>query len=273
MHPVLLRIEGAPISAYGVLAAAGYTAGILWLMKKIPEMRLTALQFWSLIYAVFLGVLIGGKLGFFIVEWREFEAEPWAMLANWRNGWVFWFGFAGGMLAAGIFFKIYNRLYRPRRWLPLADYFGAAIPLGHWIGRLGCFAQGCCHGRPTRMPWGVVFRDPASSVRPEFLGLALHPTQLYEAAGELGISLFLIFYVLPNIRRKRFSQGTAFLGYIILYSMFRFAIEFFRGDDRGVFLWQFLSPSQWACLAGLVMAGILLWRQGILARDAFIKAR
>jgi phosphatidylglycerol:prolipoprotein diacylglycerol transferase len=230
----------------------------------IPEFeeqcrRLKTGEFWVLVYSLFFGALLGGKLGFFVVEWKEFRDDPAWLLAHWQTGWVFWFGFAGAILAGLIFLSIYNRLYMPRKFIFLADYFAAAVPLGHWIGRLGCLAEGCCHGRPTMMPWGVVFRDPTSSVSQEFLGVALHPTQLYEAVGEIAIGAFLLKQVLPRLRCGELKAGTAFYGYILFYSLLRFIVEFFRGDDRGVLLCPALSPSQWVSLVGLLTAGFFLW--------------
>ena len=95
----------------------------------------------------------------------------------------------------------------------------------------------------------------------------MHPTQLYEAFGEAAIFALLACHVLPNIRAKRYAFGTAFYGYILLYSVLRFFVEFFRGDDRGVFFLPGLSPSQWFSLAGAVAAAALLFRQGIVERN------
>lgn len=265
MHPVL-HIGDASVGSYGLLVTLGYLVGIVWLMRHIEDMNGSVLEFWSLAYTVVFGALVGAKLGYLIVEWPRLRAAPWRALANWRTGWVFWFGVAGCVFAGVLFQQAYNRLYRPRRYLPVADYFLSALPVGHWIGRLGCFMKGCCYGRPTSLPWGVRFTDPASKVRSDLLGVPLHPTQLYESAGELAIGLFLVFHVLPHIRRGRYAYGAAFYGYIVLYSALRFVVEFFRGDDRGVFLSPVLSPSQWASLAGFLIAGGLLYRQGIIER-------
>lgn len=249
MWPTLGWAGAEPIRAYGVFVLAAYLVGVLWIYSRLPELEGEPGEFWALCHALLLGVLLGGKLGFWLVE---------PELRTWRTGWVFWGGLLGGILAGLLFQQAYNRLYRPRRYLPVADYFGVGMPLGHWIGRLGCLAEGCCHGRPTGLPWGVRFTDPSSSVEPALLGVPLHPVQLYEAAGELAIALVLMLVVLPGVRRGRWGRGTAFFGYVAAYSALRLLTEAFRGDERGTLLADWLSPSQWVSLGGLAVGAAAL---------------
>lgn len=264
MHPILCRWEdGTPLATYSVLTVLGYLAGIVWLRTQVKNMRATPPLFYSLVGTLLVAALSGGKMGFFIVEWREFVANPGSMLLEWNMGWVFWSGFLLACLA-GFFYQLWhNRTHRPRSYLPVADYFGTALAMGHVIGRIGCWAEGCCHGRPTSLPWGSVFMSPASSVPPHLLGVLLHPTQLYEAFGEAVAAAALIRWILPGIRAGKYRYGTAFIGYILYYSILRFVIEFLRGDDRGVFLSSALSPSQWVSLAAGLMAAWALKTRGI----------
>lgn len=268
MHPILWRCaDGSTISSYAVLTALGYAAGILWLRTQVGNMRGTPALFWSLVGTLLVAALSGGKLGFFLVERRGFAAEPWAMLRDWNTGWVFWSGFLLACLA-GVGYQVwYNRTHPPRAYLPVADYFASALALGHVFGRLGCWAEGCCHGSPTGLPWGSAFMDPASSVPPRLLGVLLHPTQLYEAFGSALAAAVLIGKVLPDIRSGKLRYGTAFLGYILYYSLLRFMLEFLRGDDRGVFLSPALSPSQWVSLAAGLSAAWALKVRGVIERD------
>lgn len=266
MWPILFHVGQTPVASYGVLVGLGYIVGAVWLMTQVENAEGTTGEYWALAYTLFFAAIVGAKLGFWLVEWRLFLDDPWLMIRYWHWGWVFWGGFGLSIFAGWVFQKAYNRLYKPRRYLPVADYFGAALPMGHWIGRLGCFAKGCCHGAPTAAPWGVSFNNGLAEIPGPLLGVPLHPTQLYEAAAELFICFLLVLHVLPNIRRGRYTYGTAFLGYIVYYSAVRFVVEFFRGDDRGTFLWPVLSPSQWFSLAGLLVAGTMLYRQGIIER-------
>jgi phosphatidylglycerol:prolipoprotein diacylglycerol transferase len=246
-------MDGRPLSAYGFCVTLGYVCGALWLYLRRKDVEGTEGEFWALAYTILFSALLGARLGSFLFNGPG-------------GGWVFWPGFAAAMLGGWIFQQVYNRLYRPRRYLPVADLFAAALALGHALGRVGCFFEGCCHGSPTSMPWGIRFTDPGSSVAEGLLGVPLHPAQLYEASGEIAIFWLLSRKALPAVRGGRLSCGTPFFGYILLYSLLRFAVEFFRGDDRGSFLLPWLSPSQWLSLAGIAVAAAVLLRRGISPR-------
>ncbi len=257
---------------YGFLVVFGTTLGILWLWirrKDVVAPEETPSDFWCLVYAVVFGAVVGGKFGYILVEWSWFRQDPWHVLLNYRSGWVFWFAVLGSIFSGWVYQQWHNRNREKKRaYLPVADYIVTALPLGHWIGRLGCLAQGCCHGRPTDLPWGITFTHPACNVAEPLLGVALHPTQLYESGAELALALFLVFHVIPGIEKTRYRYGTAFFTFLGSYGMIRFMIEFFRGDDRGAFLAATLSPSQWISLFVIVMALGTLWRRGTMELDA-----
>jgi phosphatidylglycerol:prolipoprotein diacylglycerol transferase len=119
------------------------------------------------------------------------------------------------------------RRYRLSFWKVL-DAFAPGVAIGQAVGRQGCFAAGCCWGRPTDVPWGVEFGEAAHRITGVPIGVHLHPTQLYESAAALLI--FLLLYWLH--RRKRFD-GQVIAAYAVLYGLTRFTIEFFRDDPRG----------------------------------------
>ena len=263
MHPILFWHGGKPFATYSLLVWLGYIVGVLWLKPQLKRQGIMPTVFWGIIATVLSGALLGGKLGFFIVEWRDFSAEPLAMLREWNTGWVFWSGLLCAM-AAGLGYQWWhNRNYPPRAYLPVADYCVAALTIGHVLGRLGCLMEGCCHGRLTSLPWGVVFTSTACSVADNLKGLPLHPTQLYEAFGEAFAAVAMIGWLLPNIRAGKYRYGTAFFGYTLYYSILRFFVECFRGDDRGVFLSPSLSPSQWTSLFCTIFVAVILWKRGI----------
>ncbi len=268
MHPVLWRCaDGTTFSTYAVLTALGYLSGIAWLRTQVRNMQGTPALFYSLVGTLLVAALSGGKLGFFLVEWRAFSGNPGLMLREWNTGWVFWSGFLLACLAGAFYQVWYNKTHRPRAYLPVADYFGTALALGHVFGRIGCWAEGCCHGRPTGLPWGYAVLESGSSVPPQLLGVLLHPTQLYEAFGEAVAAVLLIGWVLPRIRAGKYRYGTAFLGYMLYYSILRFLLEFLRGDDRGVLLSSALSPSQWISLGAGLAAAWALKSRGVIERD------
>jgi len=135
----------------------------------------------------------------------------------------------------------------------VADIYGVAIPLGLVFGRIGCFLAGCCHGKPTGLPIGVVFEDPHSLARP--LGVALHPTQLYAA----GFALVLFGLMWWTKRRHRAFGGQVFLYFMVLYAAGRFLIEFLRNDNRGMHFGGFFSSSQVVAIPVMLTGLALLW--------------
>jgi phosphatidylglycerol:prolipoprotein diacylglycerol transferase len=265
MHPILFHLGGSSYHAYNLLVGLGYLLGAAYLTTQLPGRWLSWRTRWGLAGVLFLGAILGGKIFYLIVEWRNFAAYPSAALKYWKAGWVFWGGFLTAILFGRFYQLAYNRLYPEDRkpYLPIADYLSVALPLGHWLGRVGCFMEGCCYGRPTDLPWGVRFMNPGSGMEKSLLGVPLHPVQLYESAGILAICLFNLLYVLPRTRAGRIRPGTAFLGYLSEYAVLRFFMEFFRGDDRGAFLWPILSPGQWMSLAVLLVCVPWLWRRGV----------
>src|SRR4030095_12183063 len=106
-------------------------------------------------------------------------------------------------------------------------------------GRFGCFFAGCCYGRPTTVPWAVTFTDPFAAANVGTpLNQPLHPTQVYEAGAELLILVLL----LATERKGRTFPGRTFWGYMFLYALSRFIIEFYRGDERGLVMGLFTAP-------------------------------
>ncbi|MFA6002994.1 MAG: prolipoprotein diacylglyceryl transferase family protein [Elusimicrobiota bacterium] len=260
MHPTLISLGGYQLSTYGLAVAGAYLAGILWLKGQSAAMGLDEQKFWRLIYCLFFGAVLGGKLMFWAVSYRELWDGRLRLLADIRYGFVF-FGGLIGALAMGWAAKLWLRF----EYMPLADYFAVALSWGQAIGRLGCLGAGCCYGRPTELPWGLIEGRPGSAVPMELWGVPLHPTQLYEALADAGIGLGLWLWLLPLAQRRRIVPGTVFMAYVVCYGAVRFLIEFLRYDDRGASLPPF-SISQWLALAGIAAAAMAMWRRGVKAR-------
>lgn len=257
MFPTLIRIGDFQLATYGVLVAAGYLLGILWLERRHERMGMDYDTFWRLIYLMFFGAVAGGKLLYWAVEWRDLVSGALRPIRDLRFGFVFYGGLIGSAAA--------GRWYQVRKgfsFLRPADYFGVALPMGHAVGRLGCLMAGCCAGAPTGMPWGVSFSRPDALVDPRLAGTPLHPTQLYESLADAAIVLILL-RVLKRVEAGRLPHGTVFAGYLLLYAAARFTIEFFRGDDRGGFFLA-LSVSQWVSIAAVPLAAWILRSNGAL---------
>ena len=248
MHPVLLKIGSFELASYGLMTALGYAAAALYLLPRLKKINLDKDTFWNLIFIAFMGALIGAKLLFIIVSWPQLGTTLADKIANIVRDFRYGFVFFGGMIVsvASLIF------YMKKKGLPVlktSDFLIVGLPLGHALGRIGCFLAGCCYGRPTDMPWGVTFTNPHALVAPEFVGVPLHPTQLYEAAGNL-----ILFFILHKLYNKPHKNGMILLAYVSCYAFMRFMIEFFRGDFRGEYILG-LSPSQLISLLTALAAG------------------
>ena len=253
MHPVLFHIGSFELASYGLMTALGYAAAALYLLPKLKKTGMDKDTFWNLIFIAFIGALAGSKLLYIVVSWPELGNTLAEKITNIVRDFRYGFVFFGGMIVSVGALVWYIK----KKKLPLlktADFLIVGLPLGHAFGRIGCFLAGCCYGRPTGLPWGVTFTDPHSLVAPELLGVHLHPTQLYEAAGNL-----ILFFLLHRTSQKQHPAGSILIEYVLGYSVMRFIIEFFRGDFRGEYILG-LSPSQAIALAAAAGAFFLWYR-------------
>ena len=230
MYPELFRIGSFPINTYGVLLALAFLCGILIAAKLgardgLPRERIYDLGLWILLAAI-----VGSKFLMLFTE-PEYRENPLRLVSLdfLRSGGVFYGGFITAVVAGYFLIRRYKL-----PWWKTADAFAPGLALGNAIGRQGCFAAGCCWGKPTTLPWGVHFTEAGHQVTGVPLvdaaggPLQLHPTQLYESFG----ALLLFFFLLWLHRHKRFS-GQVVLFYAVLYGVMRFTIEIFRDDPRG----------------------------------------
>jgi phosphatidylglycerol:prolipoprotein diacylglycerol transferase len=142
------------------------------------------------------------------------------------------------------------RWYRLPIW-KLFDLVSPLLALGLFFGRIGCYFAGCCYGKETSLPRGVIFTDPTSLAR---LNVPLHPTQLYDAVNGLALFLFLLW----KEKRKAFD-GQIFFFFLLLYSIARFFIEMLRGDPRGFLFRDLLSTSQGIGIFLTILAVFMLF--------------
>lgn len=263
-----------PLHTYGLLIASAFVVGI-WLAQREgkrqghdPE-RIADLSFWILVAA-----LVGSRIYFILVNANDYFGDSaWVttrfgriprLLAVWEGGLVFYGGFIGAALTA----LWYMRRHR-MPLLPIADILITSVAFGHFLGRLGCFAAGCCWGGlcDAHLSWGAKF-PPESLAYQSFFArtdglrflasdrlhtLPLHPTQLYESLGELALFGLLVLFVRPN---KRF-HGQVLATWLLGYSVLRTVVEMFRGDvERGVY--GGLGVGQWTSMA-IFAIGVATW--------------
>ncbi len=247
--PVAIHLGSGGIHWYGLMYLAGFLTFLRLGRRRIalakPGLLDNKLLDDLLFYGV-LGVIIGGRLGeVLFYNPGYYFANPLKILAVWEGGMSFHGGFLG-VLAAMVWFARAHRM----RWLQLMDFVAPLVPPGLAFGRLGNFINGELWGRPTDVPWGMVF--------PQVDNLPRHPSQLYEFALE-GVALFVILWLYSSKPRPVGAVSGLFL---IGYGCFRFLGEFARNPDDGIFGYMTfgVSMGQWLSLP-MVLAGVWLMVQ------------
>jgi len=254
MMPILFefRLFGWDLSlpTYGTLLAIAFLAALWVAMRqarraKIEPNTITDLWIMSLISGV-----VGAKLLLYLLDLPHYIANPWAIVTSLRSAGVFY----GGLLVAIGACLILVRRRGLNGWV-VGDVLAPAIILGQAVGRWGCFAAGCCYGKPSSLPWAVTFTDPrANEITGVPLHVALHPTQLYLSAAD-----FVAFAILLWVAARKKFHGQVLLAYLMLYALLRGVLESFRGDPRGEIAG--LSTSQViSIVVGLSAAALYVWR-------------
>lgn len=224
MYPELFRIRNFPINTYGVFLALAFLCAILIAVKLaardgLPREKIYDLSLWML-----LASLVGSKLLMLFTE-PEYRDHPLQLLSLdfLRSGGVFYGGLIGAVLTGYFLMKRYQL-----PWWKTADACAPGVAIGNFFGRQGCFAAGCCWGKPTNLPWGVKFSELGHEITGVPTGVPLHPTQLYES-----FAMLIVFFFLLWLHKRRRFSGQVILAYALLYSTIRFSIEFVRDDPRG----------------------------------------
>jgi phosphatidylglycerol---prolipoprotein diacylglyceryl transferase len=255
MRPILFQIGSVTIYTYGVLAATGFLTALWYTYRRAPRVGLDPNLVWNLgIYDILIALAVS-KVWMILSAWGYYAANPREIfsMATFQSAGVFYGGILGGVL----WIVLYTH-FQKMSLLAVLDLAAPPVALGHAIGRLGCFAAGCCYGKPTLLPWGVTFTNSvAEKVSGTPLNVSLHPTQLYESFAE-----FLNFGLLMWLGAKRRLRGQIVGAYFILYGIERGTIEFFRGDPgRTLMFHDRLSLMQIASVA-LIFTGAYLWLRG-----------
>jgi phosphatidylglycerol:prolipoprotein diacylglycerol transferase len=250
MYPVLFHVGGVKVYAYGFFLALGFITGVVLAVVRARKEGISFDHIVNLFFYTLVSAIFGARLLFVLINFDAFSKNPAGIFKLWEGGLVFY----GGLIPAVAVSIWYMRWHRLPIW-KMADLFSPLIALGLFFGRMGCFFAGCCYGKETSLPWGVVFRNPDSLAR---LNVALHPTQLYDAANGLAIFFFLIWMG----KRKRFDGQILWL-FVFLYAVTRFLIEILRGDPRGFLFNGALSTSQGI---GLVLAILSLFMLFLLGK-------
>ena len=264
MFPRLISIGSFSLPTYGVLIAIAF-ATALWVTVRLGERtkldkeRVTNLG----IYSALVG-LLGAKILMILFDLPAYLSRPGEIftLATLQAAGVF----QGGLVLAVVFAFLYTRHFR-MPWLATFDAFAPGIAIGHAIGRLGCLAAGCCWGKVCDRPWAITFTNTQATTGVP-LYQPLHPTQLYEAACEAAVFAFLY---------RRFAKphrsGTIIGLYLVVSSILRFTVEFFRYHEQALPFGLPLSITQWISLGLIVVGAGLLWIARAAGREDRSKRR
>lgn len=264
LKPVLVAIplpggRSLPIRWYALAYVAGILLGWRYGVGLVRDARVwagrvrtaTDRQVDDFVLWVTAGIILGGRLGYVLFymavqQPEQLRADPWMALRTWEGGMSFHGGLIGVTLAIGLF-AWRNKI----DILRLADLTAPCVPFGLFFGRIANFVNGELWGRPTTLPWGMVFPDGGPVPR--------HPSQLYEASLE-GVALFLILRLATHRFKLLTRQGAVTGLFLVLYGVFRFALEWTREPDRGMPDYAFGLSQGMRLSIPLVLAGIaLLW--------------
>lgn len=248
MHPVLFKFDDLiTIHTYGFFIALAVLAGMFIAKYEAKRLGIDPDKVVDACFYVVIAAIVGSRLFYVLTNMEFFMSAPLEVFKIWNGGLVFYGGFIASTAVLIVFLKFYH--------LPLgkmADIAAIALPLGHAIGRIGCFFAGCCYGKICHpdYPLAITFKN-ADSLAPLFV--QLHPTQLYSSA-----SNFLIFFLIFSFRRFKKYDGQLFWIYFAIYGINRSIIEVFRGDYRGATVLNTFSISQTIGLTSAFIAVVML---------------
>ena len=222
MYPRILHIYGPLwINSYGVMIAIGFSL-FMYLTYTNPkrEKIISSDTFFNTIFIGLISGIIGGRIFFLISEWQVFSQNIIEIFYPWVGGFAILGTIIGVITTVPIYLKI-----KGVKILPTLDLVAVYAPLMQSISRIGCFLAGCCYGIPAakNLIWAITFKN-TECLAPT--NIALHPTQLYLAAASFCI--FLILYIKEKYFSNKIGQLTFF--YLMLESVSRFTIDFWRGD-------------------------------------------
>ena len=241
MRIILFEILGIQIKSYGLMIAIGIIVASSLLISKGKKRGLDEDSLLNLIIFAVIGGILGGKLLFIITEFKNILKNP-SIILNFGYGFVIY----GAILLGALTIYLYCK---KKKWntLEIIDMTVPGLAIAQGFGRIGCFLAGCCYGVETKLKIGVEF--PIESLAPA--GVHLHPTQIYSSIFDFILGFLLLYY-----GRKERDTGKVTGLYLIIYSIGRFSVEFFRNDPRGTV--GILSTSQFIAIFTLVV-GIIIF--------------
>lgn len=251
MDPIAFHLGPLAVRWYGIMAAAGLLAAMVLLNSNRNFIGMTKEQCSNAVMVALIAGIAGARI-FYVVQFFDLYRNNFFEIFRIDRGGLVYYG---GFILAVLSLIVYSRIAKLdiiRLW----DGFTPALAVAHALGRIGCFLNGCCFGKPTEFFTGIPY--PAGSEPAKRYGdLPLHPVQLYEA-GENLLCALLYFYLV-----RKAPRGVAGASYLIIYGTLRFVNEFARGDHK--LIAGMVTPAQLIgiilIIAGAVMLALFLRRK------------
>jgi phosphatidylglycerol---prolipoprotein diacylglyceryl transferase len=221
MHQIFFHYGKFSIYWFGIMAATGFIAATLLMHYNRKDASLSQDNVFDITFVAIIAGILGARLFYVVQFWEQYRDRPLSVFRIDQGGLVFY----GGMLCATFSIYLYCR-WKKLQFIRVIDVFAPSLAAGHLFGRIGCFMNGCCFGKPSDLPWAVHF-PPGSFPDKRYPGLAVHPTQLYESL--FNLALFLAMMLCLK-RLKNYPGLTASI-YLLAYGTGRFIIEMLRGDS------------------------------------------
>jgi phosphatidylglycerol:prolipoprotein diacylglycerol transferase len=246
ISPIAFTIGPVEIRWYGIMIALAVLTVVLWVLWEVR--RGAKISYDTVFTAALVSIpsaVIFSRLLHVIDKWGDYSQNPGQIIGF--SGLTIY----GAILGATLAVWLYSRVSK-FQFGYFADLVAPGIILAQAVGRVGCTLNGCCYGVPTSLPWGVVYTNPDSmGYNASFLllpGTGLHPTQIYEIIYNL-----LVFALLVALRGRLKPDGSLFLVYLGMYSLWRFVVGFIR--DGAPFLF---TPLHQAQVIGLIVLAIVV---------------
>ncbi|WEK44183.1 MAG: prolipoprotein diacylglyceryl transferase [Candidatus Sphingomonas colombiensis] len=253
LHPDVFSIGFFTLRWYSLAYIAGIVVGWWYLLKLLaqPGAPMARRHADDLVFYATLGIILGGRIGYVLFYAPEMILHPIRILRLWDGG----MSFHGGVIGTTIGIILFARK-NGLNWLRIHDYVACVAPFGLFFGRLANFVNGELWGKPSDVPWAIVFPH---TVPPGMIEPARHPSQLYEAGLE-GALLFAILWFFFWRTKARYEPGKLVGIFVLGYGLARFFVEFFREPDSqfaGTFFATTIHMGQLLCLP-MIAGGLWL---------------
>jgi phosphatidylglycerol:prolipoprotein diacylglycerol transferase len=244
MFPILFKFGPFKIYSYGVSVALAFMVGTYLITLEAQRKNINPEKILNLSFGLAITGIVGARILYVLQNFQFYWHYPHEILMLNKGG----LSFYGGLILAIIFAVVFLR----KQQLPILKILDIASPylaLAHAIGRIGCFLNGCCYGKPTGSFFAVYFQGETT---------ARHPVQIYAS-----LALLLLFIILRIYQTKQKPQtyfsGQVFLLYLLLYSIVRFFMEYLRGDSLPV--WAHLTLHQLISIGMFVISSLIWWKR------------